>query len=78
MPPHHLTDFEIQKYFQNEPRFNDVYCRDNLSVQIKDGVYIKNLDDYSDTGSHWVALYVSNNLVTYFDSFGIVHIPNEI
>ena len=37
MPPHHLTDFEIQKYFQNEPRFIDVYCRDNLSVQIKDG-----------------------------------------
>ena len=30
MPPHPLTNFEIQKYYQNEPRFNGVYCRDNL------------------------------------------------
>ena len=36
MPTHPLTNFEIQKY-QNELRFNDVYLRDNLSDQIKDG-----------------------------------------
>ena len=30
MYPHHLTNFEIQKYFQNEPRFNGVSARDNL------------------------------------------------
>ena len=39
MPPHHLTNFEIQKYYQNEPRFNGVYSRDNLP-RIKDRVYI--------------------------------------
>ena len=38
MPPHPLTDFEIQKYYQNEPRFIDVYCRDNLP-KIKDGAF---------------------------------------
>ena len=32
MPPHFLTNFEIQKYYQNKPRFNGVYSRDNLSV----------------------------------------------
>ena len=51
MTPHPLTNFEIQKY-QNEPRFNDVYSRDNLpersSVKIKDGTYVINLDEYSD------------------------------
>ena len=31
MPPHPLTNFEIQKYYKNEPRFNDVYSRDNIN-----------------------------------------------
>ena len=73
MPPHPLTNFEIQKYYQNEPRYNGVYSRDNLpkhnSAKIKDGAYIINLDEYSDIGTHWVALYVQNNDVTYFDLF---------
>ena len=30
MPPHPLTNFEIQKYYQNEPRFNSVFSRNNL------------------------------------------------
>ena len=77
MPPHPLTNFEIQKYYQNEPRFNGVYSRDNLP-KIKDGAYVINLDEYSDIGTHWVALYVQNNDVTYFDSFGVEHIPKEI
>ena len=28
MPPNPLTNFEIQKYYQNESKFNDVYSRD--------------------------------------------------
>ena len=31
MPPHLLTNFEIQKYYQNEPRFNRAFARENLS-----------------------------------------------
>ena len=64
------------KYYENESRFNGVYSKDNLS-KIKDGEYIINLDEYSDIGTHWVALWVNNN-VTYFDSFGVEHIPKEI
>ena len=55
MPPHPLTNFEIQKFYQNEPRFNGVYSRDNLP-KIKDRAYIINLDEYSDIRTHWVAL----------------------
>ena len=77
MPLHPLTHFEIQKYYQNEPRFDGVYSRDNLQ-KIKDGAYIINLDEYSDIGTHWVALYVQNNYVIYFDSFGVEYIPKEI
>ena len=77
MPSHPLTNFEIQKYYQNKHRFNSVYSRDNLP-KVKDGAYVTNLDEYSDIGTHWIALYESNNNVTYFDSFGVEHIPKEI
>ena len=78
IPPHPLTNFEIQKYYKNEPRFNGVYSRYNLP-KIKDFAYIINLDEYSHTRTHWVALYMqNNNNVTYFDSFGVEHIPKEI
>ena len=40
--------FKIQKYYQNKPRFNGVYSRDNLTDKIKDGAYVINLDEYSD------------------------------
>ena len=64
-------------YYQNEPRFSGVYSRYNLP-KIEDGAYVIYLDEYSDIGTHWVALYVNNNSVTYFDSFGVEHIPKEI
>ena len=66
------------KYYENESRFTGVYSRDNLPNKIKDGAYVINLDEYSDIGTHWIALYVKNNVVTYFDSFGGEHIPKEI
>ena len=57
MAPYTLTNFQIQKYYQNEARFNGVYSRDNLP-KIKDGAYVINLDEFSDIGTHWVALYL--------------------
>ena len=59
----------MMKYYENESRFNSVYSRDNLPNKIKDGAYVINLDEYSDIGTHWIALYVKNNDITYFDSF---------
>ena len=76
--PYRLTNFDIQKYYQNEPRFNGVLPRDNLPDEIKDGAFVINLDEYSDIGTHWIALYALNNNVTYFDGFGVEHIPKEI
>ena len=53
MPSHPLTNFEIQKYYQNEPKFNCVYSRNDL-FKIKDGAYIINLDEYESIGTHWI------------------------
>ena len=52
LPPHPLTKFEIQKYYQNEPRFNGVFSRDNLPNKIKIGAYVINLDEYANTSTH--------------------------
>ena len=53
MPPHPLTNFEIEKYYENEPRFNGVFSRDNIFLsEIKDGAYVINLDDYADVSTH--------------------------
>ena len=57
MSSYPLTNFEIQKYYQNESRFNGVYSRDNLPNKIKDRAYVINLDQYFDFGTHWIALY---------------------
>ena len=72
-----MTNFEIQKYYQNELRFNGVYSRKILPNKIKDGAYVINLDEYKDTGTHWVALFCKKNEIVYFDSFGAEHIPEE-
>ena len=66
-----MTNFELEAYYQNEPGFNGVCSRDDLPDKIKDGAYVVNLDEYSDIGTHWVALYANNKTVTHFDSFGV-------
>ena len=60
IPPHSLTNFEIREYYENEPRLNGIYSRDNLP-KTKNGAHIINLDEYADGSTHWIALYVENN-----------------
>ena len=62
MQPHSLTNFEIQKYYQNEPKINGAYSRNNLPK----------------IWTHWIALYFNHNNVTYFGSIGVKHISKEI
>ena len=77
MPPHPLTNFEISEYYEDEPKFNDVFSR-NLPKTIKNGTYVINLDEYADVGTNWIVLYSKNDEVIYFDGFGVEHIPEEI
>ena len=67
MPPHQLPNFEIQKYYQNDSRFNGVSSKNNLP-KTKDELI----------GSHWTDLDVNGDNLTCFDSFGVEHIPKEI
>ena len=73
-----MTNIEISEYYKNEPRFNGVYSRNNLPSKIKKRAYVINLDEYKNTGTHWVSLFVKTNEVIYFDSSGIEYIPKEI
>ena len=87
LPFHPLTNIEISEYYKNEPKFNGVYSRNNLPAKIKKGAYVINLDEYENTGTHWVSLFVKPKYTTessslertvYFDSFGVERIPKEI
>ena len=78
LPFHPLTNIEISEDYKNQPRFNGVYSRNNLPNKIKKGLYVINLDEYENTGTHWVSLFVKTKYTVYFDSFGIEHIPKEI
>ena len=55
IPLHPLTNFEIQKYYQNEPRFNGAFSRKNFPKKVKDGVYVIKIDEYAGVGTHWIA-----------------------
>ena len=69
----------MQKYYQNEPRFNGVYSRNNLAVKkIKDGSYVINIDKHADVATHWIALFCNRSEITYDNSFGVEYIPEEI
>ena len=78
MLPHPSTNFAIQRYYQNEPRFNGVFPRNNLSKTIQDGANVINLDEYADVGTQWIALFCNRNEIVYFDSFGVEHVSEEI
>ena len=54
-----------------------VYSKNNLP-NVRDEAYVKNLDEYKSIETHWEALYVNGENFTYFDTFGVEHIPQEI
>ena len=78
IPSHPLINFEIQEYYQNEPRFNDVYSRNNLPKTIKDSAYLINLGEYADVGTHLIAFFCNRSEIAYVESFGVEHVPEEI
>ena len=56
-----------------------VYILDIIyQIKLKKGAYVINLDEYENTGTHWVSLFVKPKYTVYFDSFGVEHIPKEI
>ena len=78
IPSHPLTNFETQNYYENQRRFNGVFCGDNLPKTIKNGAYVINLDKYADAGTYWIALFCRKTEIVHFDSFSVVHVHEEI
>ena len=60
MLPRYLTNFKIQKYYENNPKFNGVLWRNNLP-EIKDRAYAINLDEYKSAEMCWIAFYVTDH-----------------
>ena len=77
-PFHPLTNFEIKDCFKDDPRFNGVFSRNNLP-NLKNGAYVINLDHSKNIGTYWVVTFVKKDeVIIYFDSFGVEYIPKEI
>ena len=70
MPPHPLTSFEIEKCYQNEPKFNGVYSKKKKML--------KNLYEYKSIGTNWIAFYVNAENVTHFGSFAVERIQKKL
>ena len=68
MLPHPLTNFEIQRCYQNESRINGDFSKNSSPKKINDGAYVIGLDEYSDIGTHWIVLFCNRNEIVYFDS----------
>ena len=77
MPSYPLTNFKIQNYYQNGLMCKGAYLRSKIP-KIKDGASVINLDEYKLIGTHWIALCVNGNNVTYFNSFGVKCIPKKL
>ena len=76
MLPHPLTNFQIQKYHQNEPKFNGVSSRNNLP-KIKDTLHVINLDEYKSTGTHWIALHANSNNTIFLTALELNIFPKK-
>ena len=63
-----LTNFEIKRHYQNEPKFNGAYSRINLPIvkMLKEVAYVINLDGYKLIGTHCIALYANDTNLVYF------------
>ena len=74
---HLLTNLEIEKDYQNEPKFNSIFSKNTLA-KVKDREYVVNLDEYKSIETHWIDLYVNCHKGTLFDSFEVEHFRKEI
>lgn len=66
-----LKNYEIQKYYQKEPRFKGVYSINNYGAHV---INVINLDFYTKVETHWAACYLDSDISIYFHSFGIEHV----
>ena len=67
----------MQNYCQIEPIWNGISSGNDL-LKIKDGGYLRNLDEFKSIGIHWIAIYTSVNNILYLDRYGVENIPKEI
>ena len=52
-------------------KVNQIKTKDNFVGKMKNGYYIINLDDVTGPGTHWTCMRCIDDIVLYFDSFGL-------
>ena len=67
----------LYKNIMKYSKVNSVSSRNNFP-KLKEGAYIVNFDEWTSIETLWIALYVNNENVAYFDRFGVEYIPKEL
>lgn len=81
MTDHSLTNFQISRYYQNNPQYGGCLSKDQLTKMKPNGkFYIVNMmSSTSGNGSHWVMVYDCDPVcIFYADSYGISAPPEII
>ena len=73
---HPLSNIKITNYFNDEPRFNGVFSRNNLP-RIKDGAHVTNLDDEKSKVTQWFSLFSDINTAVFVDFFEAEYTPQK-
>jgi hypothetical protein len=67
-----LTDTQIRQYFSREPSFGGCLCNNDRINLSKKKVYIVNLQNTNQPGTHWVLVSsLDSRFIFYFDPFGV-------
>ena len=74
-----LSNFDLIDWIKKLKikHFRGVYSRDGLPSKIGKECGIINLDDIQGPRTHWICYANINNVVEYFDPFGLI-MPNEV
>ena len=68
-----MNTSDIYKFIFHDEKleviFKGVFSADNYNLE-RNGIYIVNIDKSSLPGTHWVAYYVADGLIEFFDSYG--------
>ena len=73
-----ISNFKINEILKNNKNYIGTFSKNNVLILKNNQSTIVNLANLNDVGSHRVGMEFINNKLFYFDSYGILYIPDII
>ena len=78
MSPHTFSKFSYKVIFTINLNLKVFIHKIIFKNTVKDGAYVVNLDEFKSVRTYCMLLYANGNSVTYFNSYSVKYIPEEI